>query len=193
MALALLHFTDAQRDEQLLPGQEVAKLALTHHASPLSRVSTGGSDGYFVNINLESVKSKLTNSQPFFNSPIKCHFPKETPSSEMAPVPPHHPLCSEYLVVFIQGAYHQRSYLLPLAADTTVPPSAFPAAVVTGLPDLLPCGSGVGTGCSDLFHFKSYLLLDALSLAWGTPGLLPSSASSLSASGAASTSSRGTS
>ena len=65
-----------------------------------------------------------------------------------------------------------------------MPPSAFPAAVVTGLPDLLPCGSGVGTGCSDLFHFKSYLLLDALSLAWGTPGLLPSSASSLSASGA---------
>ena len=31
----MLHFTDAQRDEQLLPGQEVAKLALTHHASPL--------------------------------------------------------------------------------------------------------------------------------------------------------------
>lgn len=75
-------------------------------------VSTGGSDGYFVNINLESVKSKLTNSHPFFNSPIKYHFPKETPSSEMAPVPPHHPLCSEYLVVFIQGTYHQHSYLL---------------------------------------------------------------------------------
>lgn len=110
--MAVLHFTDAQREEQLLPGQEVAELALTHHASPLSWVSTGGSDGYFVNINLESVKRKLTNSHPFFNSPLKCHFPKETPSSEMAPVPPHHPLFSEYLVVFIQGTYHQHSYLL---------------------------------------------------------------------------------
>ena len=51
--MAVLHFTDAQRDEQLLAGQKVAELALMHQASPLSWVSTGGSDGYFVNINLD--------------------------------------------------------------------------------------------------------------------------------------------
>ena len=54
--MAVLHFTDAQKEEQLLAGQEVAELAMTHQASPLSWVSTGGGDGYFVNINLESVK-----------------------------------------------------------------------------------------------------------------------------------------
>ena len=51
--MAVLHFTDAQRDEQLLAGQKVAELALMHQASSLSWVSTGGSDGYFVNINLD--------------------------------------------------------------------------------------------------------------------------------------------
>ena len=70
-----------------------------------------------------------------------------------------------------------------------MPPSAFPVAVITDLQDLLPCGSDVGTRCSDLFHFKSYLLLDAFSLAWGTPGPLLSSPSSRSTSGAAPTSS----
>ena len=39
--MAVLHFTDAQRDEQLLAGQKVAELALMHQASPLSWVSTG--------------------------------------------------------------------------------------------------------------------------------------------------------
>ena len=33
--MAVLHFTDAQRDEQLLAGQKVAELALMHQASPL--------------------------------------------------------------------------------------------------------------------------------------------------------------
>ena len=32
--MAALHFTDAQRDEQLLAGQKVAELALMHQASP---------------------------------------------------------------------------------------------------------------------------------------------------------------
>ena len=50
--------------------------------------------------------------------------------------------------------------------------------------------SGVGTRCSDRFHFQSYPLLDAFNLAWGTPVLLLSSPSSLSTSGAAPTSSR---
>ena len=40
--MAVLHFTDAQKEEQLLAGQEVAELALTHQASPLSWGSTGG-------------------------------------------------------------------------------------------------------------------------------------------------------
>ena len=79
--------------------------------------------------------------------------------------------------------------MVPPAVYAMVPPAAFSVAVITDLPDLLPCGSAVGTGCSDCFHFKSYPLLDAFNLAWGTPGLLLSSPSSLSTSGAAPTSS----